>query len=150
MRTDTFRGRDFITLLDWSKEEIEQVLDLALDLIRLSGLEPGRDIEIAYTGVRPGEKLEEELLLEGEDYQRTKHRKIFMATTEDSINAEALERAIAELVELPRPMQLAAAMQRIHAVISEHQPAGTSYRTSPGYETSPPGPLKSWPYPSSA
>jgi FlaA1/EpsC-like NDP-sugar epimerase len=127
-----------------------RILDLALDLIRLSGLEPGRDIEIAYTGVRPGEKLEEELLLEGEDYQRTKHKKIFMATTEDSINAEALERAIAELVELPRPMQLAAAMQRIHAVISEHQPAGTSYRTSPGYETSPPGPLKSWPYPSSA
>lgn len=34
MRTDTFRGRDFITLLDWSKEEIEQVLDLALDLKR--------------------------------------------------------------------------------------------------------------------
>jgi N-acetylornithine carbamoyltransferase len=32
MRTDTFRGRDFITLLDWSKEEIEQVLDLALEL----------------------------------------------------------------------------------------------------------------------
>ncbi len=34
MRTDTFRGRDFITLLDWSKEEIEQILDLALDLKR--------------------------------------------------------------------------------------------------------------------
>ena len=32
MRTDTFRGRDFITLLDWSKEEVEQILDLALDL----------------------------------------------------------------------------------------------------------------------
>ena len=34
MRTDTFRGRDFITLLDWSKEEVEQILDLALDLKR--------------------------------------------------------------------------------------------------------------------
>jgi hypothetical protein len=34
MKTDTFRGRDFITLLDWSKEEVEQILDLALDLKR--------------------------------------------------------------------------------------------------------------------
>ncbi len=34
MRTDTFRGRDFITLLDWSKEEVEQILDLALELKR--------------------------------------------------------------------------------------------------------------------
>ncbi len=32
MRTDTFRGRDFITLLDWTKEEVEQILDLALEL----------------------------------------------------------------------------------------------------------------------
>jgi FlaA1/EpsC-like NDP-sugar epimerase len=54
-----------------------RILDLARDLIRLSGLEPDRDIEIKYTGLRPGEKLFEELFSTGEDYGRTEHEKIF-------------------------------------------------------------------------
>ena len=55
-----------------------RIVDLARDLIRLSGLEPGRDIEIAFTGLRPGEKLFEELFLEDENYSRTRHEKIFV------------------------------------------------------------------------
>jgi FlaA1/EpsC-like NDP-sugar epimerase len=55
-----------------------RIADLASDLIRLSGLEPGRDIEIKYTGLRPGEKLFEELFGEGEAYIRTAHEKIFV------------------------------------------------------------------------
>jgi FlaA1/EpsC-like NDP-sugar epimerase len=54
-----------------------RIADLACDLIRLSGLEPGRDIDIAYTGLRPGEKLFEELSLAGESYRQTVHSKIF-------------------------------------------------------------------------
>jgi FlaA1/EpsC-like NDP-sugar epimerase len=54
-----------------------RILDLARDLIRLSGLEPDRDIEIKYTGMRPGEKLFEELFNTGEDHGRTEHEKIF-------------------------------------------------------------------------
>jgi FlaA1/EpsC-like NDP-sugar epimerase len=54
-----------------------RIADLARDLIRLSGLEPERDIEIKYTGLRPGEKLFEELFNVGEDYGRTEHEKIF-------------------------------------------------------------------------
>ncbi len=50
-----------------------RIADLARDLIRLSGLEPDRDIEIRYTGLRPGEKLFEELLGTGEEYRRTQH-----------------------------------------------------------------------------
>jgi FlaA1/EpsC-like NDP-sugar epimerase len=68
-----------------------RILDLATDLIRLCGLEPGRDIDILYTGIRPGEKLNEELFLEGEHYQRTKHHKIFVANHQDRIQVEALE-----------------------------------------------------------
>jgi FlaA1/EpsC-like NDP-sugar epimerase len=52
---------------------------LAEQLIRLSGKEPGRDIQIVYTGLRPGEKLFEELFHELEPYEQTQHEKIFLA-----------------------------------------------------------------------
>jgi FlaA1/EpsC-like NDP-sugar epimerase len=70
-----------------------RISDLARDLIRLSGLEPERDIEIKYTGLRPGEKLFEELFNTGEDYGRTEHEKIFryrngrIGDSEGSLNA---------------------------------------------------------------
>ncbi|WP_245863639.1 polysaccharide biosynthesis protein [Candidatus Viridilinea mediisalina] len=56
-----------------------RVVDLARDMIRLSGLEEGRDIDIVFTGLRPGEKLFEELFANGEYYRRTSHDKIFRA-----------------------------------------------------------------------
>ena len=52
---------------------------LAEQLIRLSGKEPGRDIQIVYTGLRPGEKLFEELFHELEPYEKTGHEKIYLA-----------------------------------------------------------------------
>ena len=52
---------------------------LAEHLIRLAGKEPGRDIEIIYTGLRPGEKLFEQLFHELEPYERTRHEKILLA-----------------------------------------------------------------------
>ena len=52
---------------------------LAEQLIRLSGKEPGRDIQIVYTGLRPGEKLFEELFHELEPYEQTQHEKIYLA-----------------------------------------------------------------------
>jgi FlaA1/EpsC-like NDP-sugar epimerase len=51
-------------------------------LIRLSGLEEGKDIDIVYTGLRPGDKLFEELFLESEAYLQTKNAKIFVAQTQ--------------------------------------------------------------------
>jgi FlaA1/EpsC-like NDP-sugar epimerase len=53
-----------------------KVVDLAKNLIRLSGKELGVDAEIVYTGLRPGEKLREELVIEGEDVIRTSHPKV--------------------------------------------------------------------------
>ncbi len=53
-----------------------RIVDLARNLIRLSGLEPDQDIRIIYTGLRPGEKLFEELMLEGEGIKPTSHPKI--------------------------------------------------------------------------
>ena len=56
-----------------------KISDLARDIIRLSGLEEGVDISIEYTGVRPGEKLYEEVLFGGEDIRPTNHPKVLRA-----------------------------------------------------------------------
>ena len=53
-----------------------RIEDLAKDLIKLSGLELGRDVDIVYTGLRPGEKMFEELSAAGENYVPTRHEKI--------------------------------------------------------------------------
>jgi FlaA1/EpsC-like NDP-sugar epimerase len=55
-----------------------RILDLASNLIRLSGLNPGQDIDIVITGLRPGEKLYEELLTPEDQTQATKHERIFV------------------------------------------------------------------------
>ncbi|ANW97656.1 nucleoside-diphosphate sugar epimerase [Thermoclostridium stercorarium subsp. thermolacticum DSM 2910] len=56
-----------------------KILDLAKNMIRLSGFEPYKDIDIEITGLRPGEKLYEELLLNEEGLKATKHNKIYIA-----------------------------------------------------------------------
>lgn len=65
-----------IFVLDMGKPV--KIVDLANDLIRLSGLEPGKDIKIKFTGLRPGEKLYEELLMDEEGIIDTNHKKIFI------------------------------------------------------------------------
>ena len=59
-----------------------RILDLAQDMIRLSGLRVGEDIEIQFTGVRPGEKLFEELHIHGEQHLATTHPKIMVAKSQ--------------------------------------------------------------------
>lgn len=74
-----------------------KILDLAQDLIRLSGFEPGKDIEIVFTGMRPGEKLYEELLTAEEGLTSTKHNRIFIGKPE-CITPEEMEVALASLL----------------------------------------------------
>jgi len=66
-----------IFILDMGKPV--KIVNLAKDLIRLSGLEPGKDIKIEFSGIRPGEKLYEELLTSEEGTSATKHKRIFVA-----------------------------------------------------------------------
>jgi FlaA1/EpsC-like NDP-sugar epimerase len=67
-----------------------KIADMAKDLIRLSGFEPDKDIKIEYIGLRPGEKLYEELITEGEDIVPTDHKKIMvlsgMSCEQDQLN----------------------------------------------------------------
>ena len=76
-----------------------KIYDLAVSLIKLSGLEPNVDIPIKITGLRPGEKLYEELLMQGEGLKTTAHNKIFIGDIED-ITEEQLEEKIAILKEI--------------------------------------------------
>ena len=71
-----------------------RVLNLAEDLIRLSGLEPQRDIEILYTGIRRGEKLVEELWEEGTPLTKTLHPDVFRIDKDDSSPSLSLSQAI--------------------------------------------------------
>ena len=60
-----------------------RIADMARDLIRLSGFEPDEEIEIKEIGLRPGEKLFEELITEGEGIQETEHDEIMVLRAED-------------------------------------------------------------------
>ncbi|MGK7895800.1 MAG: polysaccharide biosynthesis protein [Xenococcus sp. (in: cyanobacteria)] len=74
-----------------------KIVDLAKDLIRLSGYEVGKDIEIVYTGLRPGEKLFEELLIPGEKYKTTEHEKLLVVDNASSMVPITLNWPIAAL-----------------------------------------------------
>ncbi|MGC9974661.1 MAG: nucleoside-diphosphate sugar epimerase/dehydratase [Gaiellaceae bacterium] len=76
-----------------------KILELAQNMIRLSGKEPGRDIEIVYSGIRPGEKLHEELWGEHETVSATEHPKI-RKLTRPAIDPTWLENELAVLTEL--------------------------------------------------
>jgi len=73
-----------------------QIRLLAEQMIRLTGQQPGRDVAIVYTGLRPGEKLHETLFHAEEDYRPTAHPKILQAATRAVDGAQVLHRRIAE------------------------------------------------------
>ena len=75
-----------------------RILDMAENLIRLSGYEPYKDIDICFTGLRPGEKLYEELLMDEEGLQKTVNDRIFIGKPID-MDYDRFERALQRLGE---------------------------------------------------
>ena len=77
------------------------IKDLVCDLIRLSGLEPGHDTDMVFTGLRPGEKLYEELFSNREAHIRTQHQKVLVTQNgrgHERVKASCLDATVDELV----------------------------------------------------
>jgi FlaA1/EpsC-like NDP-sugar epimerase len=73
-----------------------KIVNLAEDLIRIHGLEPGRDVDIVFTGIRPGEKLFEEMLTAEEGILSSKHAKVFVARDNELYTKTELDGILAE------------------------------------------------------
>lgn len=86
-----------VFMLDMGKPV--KIVDLAKELIHLSGYEVGKHIDIVFTGLRPGEKLFEELFIPGEKYEPTQHQKLFMVKNASSIVSEDLNTIVPELCQ---------------------------------------------------
>lgn len=105
-----------------------KIYDLAVSLIKLSGLEPDVDIPIEITGLRPGEKLYEELLMEEEGLTNTEHKKIFIGKPSDITNNE-LENKIQILENLVKDENVE--LKTIKQTMKEVVP---TYREAPKVE----------------
>ena len=103
-----------------------KIADLARDLIELSGLEVGRDIDIVFTGMRPGEKLFEELFIPGESYHRTSHVKIFLAANASSFVPANLAESLGILEAAARRNDREAILWGLQSLIPEFTPVGVS------------------------
>lgn len=92
------------------------IIDLAKKMIRLYGLIPGVDVEVKYTGLRPGEKLYEELLTDSENTLPTYHEKIMIAKVRQP-SSDGLEQEFTELIQLvhkkQNTMELVAKMKKL-------------------------------------
>jgi FlaA1/EpsC-like NDP-sugar epimerase len=97
-----------------------RIVDLARDLITLSGLVPDKDIEIRFTGLRPGEKLFEELSTAEEKAEKTRHPKIYIGRL-PSRPVEEISRQVAGLLEGVDELDVAEAVRRVREVVPEFQ-----------------------------
>lgn len=98
-----------------------RIVDLAEELIRLSGLQPHEDIEIVYTGLRPGEKLYEELLLADEGTLPTHHAKICVASSAPPPREQLLKN-LDELFAAAKALDLDGVRDRLRVIVPEYTP----------------------------
>jgi FlaA1/EpsC-like NDP-sugar epimerase len=108
-----------VFLLDMG--EPVKIVDLARDLITLCGLTPEEDVEIRFTGVRPGEKLFEELSITGEDVQPTSHAKIGVWKNRPE-DFETVTQGIGELLGMADTASASTIRKRLSRLVPEYQP----------------------------
>ncbi len=98
LQASTFDGKGNVYMLDMG--EPVRIVDLAEDLVRLSGLEPGEDIQIEFSGLRPGEKLSEQLWETGAEYVKTEHPDIRRVMEPERLAGKKLQNEVQKLVGL--------------------------------------------------
>ncbi len=99
-----------------------KIVELAGNLIRLSGKELGVDAEIVYTGLRPGEKLHEELIIEGEDVMRTFHPKVMKLIGNETMPPEWGKR-VEELIVTAITGERGSVVEKLDALVKGYRPA---------------------------
>lgn len=122
-----------IFILDMGKPV--KIVDLARDLIRLSGFTPNEDIAIKFSGVRPGEKLFEELSFDAENAEKTRHPKIFVGTFRP-YPWDAVERGLERLHALSDGAEPDRIRSAFRDLVPEYTPAAVT--SPPAIESTPP------------
>ena len=103
-----------------------RIVDLARKMVMLSGLTLGKDIQIVFTGLRPGEKIYEELLADKETTLPTHHDKILIAKVRE-YNHEEITRQIISLTEMFRSQNNEAIVRKIKEIVPEYVSANSEY-----------------------
>jgi FlaA1/EpsC-like NDP-sugar epimerase len=99
------------------------IVDLARNMIVLSGLTPDRDIKIAFTGLRPGEKLYEELFEQGEVIEPTSHDKIKRAVSRMPFGTDALNRHVTDLAAALQDPRAVSVLRTLQALVPTYVPS---------------------------
>jgi FlaA1/EpsC-like NDP-sugar epimerase len=99
-----------------------KIVDLARDLIRLSGLVPGKDIQIEFTGIRPGEKLYEEILTAEEGANTTRHERIYVGKP-DEFDPEHLRKDLTYLERWVSVADRVKVVEKLYEMIPQYTPS---------------------------
>lgn len=134
IQAGTFGGDGNIYMLDMG-EEIS-ILELAERMIRLRGLRPGHDIEVVFTGSRPGEKLREELVADFETLETTAHPKVMRLSAPATAQEAEVRRLIAELSTVMRD-DSDELKRRIHLVARRYDTTQPADQPSPAESSAP-------------
>jgi FlaA1/EpsC-like NDP-sugar epimerase len=108
-----------------------KILDLAKKMVRLAGLTPGKDIEIKFTGLRPGEKLYEELLNKEEEVMPTHNKKILIAKVIE-YDFEKVSKSIDKLVELSMENSDEEVVRQMKRIVPEYISNNSIYESIDG------------------
>lgn len=115
-----------------------KIADLAENMIRLAGYVPGKDIEIRYTGLRPGEKLYEELLNTKENTLPTTNKKIFLAKVREFPFSD-VEKNVDALVDLATRVDLLGSVRKMKEMVPEYKSKNSVYEQLDRFQPAPDG-----------
>ena len=99
-----------------------KIVDLAKELIHLSGYEVNKDIDIVFTGLRPGEKLFEELFIEGEEYEKTEHEKLLVVKNASQILPSYLDITVETLLGVAAKNDADSIMLLLSQLVAGYKP----------------------------